>query len=34
MIEAYLREDVDGDGIAQEAEEEDTPKIFLACHYR
>jgi hypothetical protein len=29
MIEAYLREDVDGDGIAQEAEEEDTPKISL-----
>lgn len=27
MIEAYLREDVDGDGIAEEAE--DTPKISL-----
>jgi hypothetical protein len=29
MIKAYLREDVDGDGIAHEAEEEDTPEISL-----
>jgi hypothetical protein len=29
MIEAYLREDVDWDGITQEAEEEDTTEISL-----
>jgi len=29
MIEAYLREDGDGDGIAQDAEEVDTPEVSL-----
>jgi hypothetical protein len=29
MIDTYLREDVDGDRIAQDAEEEDTLEISL-----
>jgi hypothetical protein len=29
MIETYLREDGDGDGIAQDAEEVDTPEVSL-----
>jgi hypothetical protein len=29
MIEAYLREDEDGDGITQDEEEEDTSEVSL-----